>query len=45
VEPSTLKKFIREQLEEGASIPLDLFGVAQMRKAKITSKPVSEFGD
>ena len=45
VEPSTLKKFVKDQLEEGNAIPLDLFGAVQFRQAKITAKPKSEFGD
>jgi hypothetical protein len=36
VEPSTLTAFIREQLEVGASIPLDLFGAWEQRVARIS---------
>lgn len=35
VHPSTLGAFVREQLREGAEIPLDLFGVFEYREAKI----------
>lgn len=38
VEPMTLKAFVREQLEGGADIPTDLFGVYAGSKAKITAK-------
>lgn len=37
VEPSTLRAFVREQLEEGGELPLDLFGVFVQRCAKIQS--------
>ena len=45
VEPSTLKKFVRERLEEGAEVPMELFGVYEYKVAKITEgkpKPVFE---
>ncbi len=45
VEPSTLKKFIQEQLEAGREVPLDLFGAVRFRRTKITSKPESVFGE
>ena len=45
VEPSTLKKFVKGRLEEGAEMPLDLFGATQFRQTKITQKPTSAFGD
>ena len=35
VEPSTLKAFIREQLEEGNEVPMELFGAFEQRRAKI----------
>ena len=35
VHPSTLSAFVREQLEEGADLPLDLFGVFRQRFAKL----------
>lgn len=35
VHPSTLKSFVKEQLENGTSIPQDLFGVFEFRQAKI----------
>ncbi len=34
-EPSTLKAFIREQLEKGAAVPMELFGAFEQRRAKI----------
>jgi hypothetical protein len=45
VESSTLRKFVGDRLEEGANIPMDLFGAAQFRKAKIVSRPETIFGD
>jgi hypothetical protein len=45
VESSTLRKFVGDRLEEGADIPMDLFGAAQFRKAKIVSRPETIFGD
>lgn len=45
VESATLRKFVREQLEAGEMIPLDLFGAAKFQQAKITSRPESAFGD
>lgn len=45
VESQTLKKQIRELLEAGEDVPLDLFGTTQFRKTKITAKPESVFGD
>jgi hypothetical protein len=36
VHPMTLKSFVKEQLEEGNSIPLDVFGVFEFKEAKIT---------
>lgn len=38
VEPMTLKAFVREQIEEGKSVPTDLFGVYVANKTKITTK-------
>lgn len=35
VEPSTLSAFIREQLQEGEEVPLELFGALVKRRAKI----------
>lgn len=35
VESSTLRAFIREQIDAGANIPLDLFGAQEVRIAKI----------
>ncbi len=45
VESSTLRKFVGDRLSDGKKIPMDLFGVAQFRKAKIVSRPASIFGD
>lgn len=36
VHPSTLKSFVKERLEEGDDIPLDVFGVFEYKIAKIT---------
>jgi hypothetical protein len=35
VEPSTLKKFIREKLEAGEEVPVDLFGVHRYKVAEL----------
>jgi len=35
VEPSTLKAFVKDQLQEGSDLPLDLFGVHMMPTTKI----------
>ena len=35
VEPSTLKAFVREQIENGRDVPMDLFGVYVANKTKI----------
>ena len=45
VESATLKKFIKERLEAGDDVPLDLFGTTQYKQTKITQKPESAFGD
>lgn len=37
VHPQTLGAFVREQLEEGADIPMDLLGVFQLRQTTIKS--------
>lgn len=36
VHPQTLAAFVREQLEEGVAIPLDIFGVFRQRVTKIS---------
>jgi hypothetical protein len=36
IHPQTLHAFLREKLEDGEDIPLDLFGVYRKRTAKIT---------
>lgn len=36
VHPQTLAAFVREMLEEGREIPLELFGVHRQRLAKVT---------
>jgi hypothetical protein len=38
IEPMTLKGFVREQIEDGKEIPMDLFGVYIANKTKITKK-------
>lgn len=45
VESSTLRKFVGDLLNDGKKIPMDLFGAAQFRKAKIVSRPATIFGD
>jgi len=45
VESSTLRKFVGDLLEDGAEVPMDLFGASQFRKASIKSKPATIFGD
>lgn len=45
VESSTLRKFVGDLLSDGKKIPMDLFGAAQFRKAKIVSRPATVFGD
>jgi hypothetical protein len=36
IHPSTLRSYVVEQLEAGANLPLDVFGVFQFDRAKIT---------
>lgn len=38
VEPMTLKAFVKEQVEKGAPLPMDLFGVYIGKKAKVRRK-------
>ncbi len=38
VHPQTLKAFVKEQLEAGAELPLDLFGVFRQRVSKVEVK-------
>jgi hypothetical protein len=38
VESMTLKTFVKEQIQEGKSVPVDLFGVYVANKTKITKK-------
>jgi len=45
VESSTLRAWVRKQLEAGADIPMDLFGASKVDIAKITAKPESMFGE
>lgn len=45
VEPQTLKKFVKDRLEAGQAVPMELFGVRQFKQAKITAKPETAFGD
>lgn len=35
VEPSTLKKFVREKLEKGEEVPVELFGVHRFKVAEL----------
>ena len=35
VHPSTLKAFVKEQLAEGKDIPMDVFGVYEVRRASV----------
>jgi len=37
VEPSTLRAFIRQQLEDGVDFPMELFGARRFVRAKVTS--------
>lgn len=43
VEPSTLKRWVRERLEEGLPVPSDVFGVREFKQATITSRPEDIF--
>lgn len=45
VESATLKKFIKERLEAGDNVPLDMFGTVEYRQTKITQRPGSVFGE
>lgn len=38
IHPATLASFVREQLEAGVAIPLDVFGAARIKSSKITFK-------
>ena len=38
VEPMTLKAFVKDQIEKGSAIPMDLFGIYIGDKAKITKR-------
>lgn len=42
VHPATLKAFVKERLEAGDSIPVDVFGVFQFKEAKITAPKVAK---
>lgn len=37
VHPSTLKSFVKEQMEAGRAIPFDLFGIHPFNRVKITA--------
>lgn len=37
VHPSTLKSFIKEQMEKGAAVPFDLFAIHPINKVKVTA--------
>jgi len=43
VHAATLKSFVKEQLEKGTKIPVDLFGVFEVEQAKVT-KPKAKKG-
>lgn len=43
VHPQTLKSFVREQLEAGANLPVDLFSLRPFDRAKVTA-PKSKKG-
>jgi len=45
VESSTLRAWVKRQLEAGAEIPMDLFGAGKIERAKIKAKPESMFGE
>jgi hypothetical protein len=38
VHPSTLKGFVKEQIELGKNVPADLFGTYVSNKTKLTTK-------
>lgn len=40
VHPSTLKSLMKEQIEAAAPIPFDLFGIREVRRAKVTKPKV-----
>ncbi len=45
VHSSTLRSWAKTQLEDGADIPMDLFGVKVFNRCKITARPESMFGE
>ena len=45
IESSTLRAWVKRQLESGADIPMDLFGASKQDIAKITAKPETMFGE
>tara|TARA_R110000737_G_scaffold47134_7_gene67079 strand:+ start:1275 stop:1847 length:573 start_codon:yes stop_codon:yes gene_type:complete len=45
VESTTLRAWVKKQLEAGADIPMDLFGASKQDIAKITAKPETMFGE
>tara|TARA_R110002167_G_scaffold93122_2_gene249844 strand:+ start:39710 stop:40261 length:552 start_codon:yes stop_codon:yes gene_type:complete len=45
IEPATLKKWVKDRLEAGEVVPMDLFGAARFKQAKITARPESPFGE
>ncbi len=45
VESATLRKLVTDLLKDGADIPMDMFGANQFRRAKITARPDSHFGE
>lgn len=45
VAPQTLRKWVKDRMDSGKPIDMELFGVYTFDQAKITSKPEDVFGD
>jgi hypothetical protein len=45
VEPATLKKFIKDSLDSGTDIPMELFGAYNQKQTKVTGQGGSVFGE
>jgi len=45
IESSTLRAWVKRMLEEGKTIPMDLFGASKVDIAKITARPEEMFGE
>lgn len=45
VAPPTLKKFVKDRLEEGGELPMELFGASVFTRAKIEAPKESHFGE